>query len=122
LIALDTNILLYAVDSSSLKHASGRKFLEENLSSGDPVGLPWPVLTGFLRISTNPRIQASPLTALEAQAQVQEWLDLPCVRTLAPTVSHWEIFSKYIRVSGASAGLIMDAHIAAISEETDYKC
>ena len=81
------------------------------------MGLPWPVLTGFLRISTNPRIQASPLTALEAQAQVQEWLDLPCVRTLAPTVSHWEIFSKYIRVSGASAGLIMDAHIAAISEE-----
>ena len=117
MIALDSNILLYAVDKSSARHGPARRFLEKTLSASEPVGLPWQVITGFLRISTNPRILRSPLTASEAVAQIQEWLDQPCVRILVPTDRHWEILATLIRQSGSVAGLIMDAHLAAIAQE-----
>lgn len=62
MILVDANILLYAEDSLSEHHEAARNWWDEQLSGTDPVGLCWPVLTAFIRIATNARLQQRPLT------------------------------------------------------------
>jgi uncharacterized protein len=52
---VDANILLFAVDATSRFHAAAAGWLTEQLNGPRRVGLPWPALSGFLRISTHPR-------------------------------------------------------------------
>ena len=75
MILLDANIPLYAEDSLSEHHEVVRTWWDGQLSGSEPVALCWPVLTAFLRISTNPRILRRPLTLREASARAQRWLD-----------------------------------------------
>jgi len=49
----DLNLLIYAVNSSARHHAASREWWEDILNAGEPVGLPWLVLLGFLRLTTS---------------------------------------------------------------------
>jgi predicted nucleic acid-binding protein len=40
MILIDANILLYAYDANSSRHAAARKWLQEAFSKGEPVRLP----------------------------------------------------------------------------------
>lgn len=117
MICPDANILLYAEDSLSKHHEAARVWWDAALSGGDPVLLCWPVLSAFLRISTNPRLHDRPLTADEAIERVTSWMGQPCVRIIGPTESHWQLFQEQIRISGASGNLVSDAHLAALAIE-----
>ena len=114
---IDLNLLLYAVNSDSAHHLKARAWLEDTLSGEEPVGLPWVVLLGFLRISTNPRILSRPLSALRAMEIIDGWLALPCVRTLAPLEDHWRLVRSLLTGSGTAGNLTTDAHLAAIAIE-----
>jgi len=116
-ILVDANIPLYAEDSLSEHHEVIRTWWDAQLSGSEPVALCWPVLTAFLRISTNPRILRRPLTLREASARVQSWLDQPCVRMVEPTDNHWEIFQRLLQEGRATANLVSDAHLAALAVE-----
>ncbi|MGL4743572.1 MAG: TA system VapC family ribonuclease toxin, partial [Dermatophilaceae bacterium] len=74
---VDANILLFAQDSSSPHHEPARIWLTDALNGPRRVGLPWPTLLAFVRIRTNPRAFAEPLTAAEAWQYVEEWLAAP---------------------------------------------
>jgi predicted nucleic acid-binding protein len=50
-ILIDVNILLYAVNAASTQHASAREWLDRQLTGSVAVGMPWLVLTGFLRLA-----------------------------------------------------------------------
>lgn len=117
MILLDANIPLYAEDSLSEHHEAVRTWWDAQLSGSEPVALCWPVLTAFLRISTNPRILRRPLTLREASARVQSWLDQPCVRLIQATDNHWEIFRRLLHEGRATANLVSDAHLAALAVE-----
>jgi toxin-antitoxin system PIN domain toxin len=114
---VDANILLYAVDEDSPRHESARQWWDGQLYQNEPICLCWPVLTAFIRISTNARIYLQPLTTDQAVMQVQSWLTRPCVRILSPTERHWEVFSLLLRNANAAGNLVMDAHIAALAIE-----
>lgn len=117
MILVDANILLYAEDSLSEHHEAARNWWDEQLSGTDPVGLCWPVLTAFIRIATNARLQQRPLTLQEAIERVQSWLDQPCVRVLECTDQHWPLFQQMLRSGNATANLVSDAHLAALAVE-----
>ncbi len=116
---VDANLLLYAQDSLSEHHAQASAWWDAQLSGSRPVGLCWPVVVAFIRIATNPRLHARPLTLAEANGCVQSWLDQPCVRVLAPTEKHWELFQKMLLAGKAVANLVTDAHLAALAVEHD---
>ena len=118
---VDTNILLYAEDSLSEHHEAARAWWDDQLSGLEPVALCWPVLSAFIRIGTNTRLHKRPLTLKEAVERVQSWLDQPCVRILTPTDHHWAIFQRMLRASNATANLVSDAHLAALSVEHNCK-
>ena len=113
MILVDANILLYAEDALSPRHRKAREWWDAQLSGAAPVCLCWTVLTAFIRISTNPRVFARPLSVDAAMDRVQSWLDQPCVRVIQPTERHWALFQRMLREGQASANLVTDAHLAA---------
>lgn len=117
MILIDANLLLYAKDADSPHHQAAVAWLDDRLSSGDRVGLPWPSLLAFVRIITNPRIYPQPLDAEPAWQQVEEWLSLEGVWVPLPTDRHSEILGRLLRASHATANLVPDAHLAALAVE-----
>jgi toxin-antitoxin system PIN domain toxin len=116
-IVVDLNLLLYAVNADANRHEAARSWLEETLGGDVPVGLPWVVILGFLRISTNPRVFPRPLGVDDAIRIVDGWLALPTVRCLEPTGRHWPILRRLLGELGAAGNLTTDAHLAALALE-----
>ena len=115
---VDLNLLLYAVNRDSFPHSRARVWLERSLSGDEPVGMPWTVLLGFLRLSTTARVLPRPLAVEEALAVVDSWLARPVVVPLAPGPEHWRILRALLEDAGAAGNLVSDAHLAALAIES----
>lgn len=114
---LDANLLLYAVDTTSRFHATAAGWLTDLLNGPRRVGLPWLSLTAFLRIATNPRASANPLTPNQAWQCVSDWLEAPSAWIPTPTPGHAEILGRLIVTHELRGNLIADAHLAALAIE-----
>ena len=114
---LDANILLYAYDSTSSRHAEARGWLERLLSGGSAVGLPWQSIGAFLRVVTNQTLPGERLSLEEAAEIVESWLAQPNVRTLAPGEHHWPLLRQMIVEGQACGPLVTDAQLAALAIE-----
>lgn len=121
MILVDANLLLYAEDGLSPKNEAARGWWDDALSGSAPVCLCWPVLSAFVRISTNPRVFERPLSLEQACARVQSWLDQPCTRLVHPTQRHWEVFQDLLLRGKAAGNLVTDAHLAALAIEHGCK-
>jgi hypothetical protein len=112
--SLDVNVLLYASDKSSARHASARQFLDSCAASPEVLCLTWPTLMSYLRMATHPGIFTAPLGPDEALGNVTALLSLPHVRA----VSELDGFvDAYTHVAGdvvVRGNLVPDAHVAAI--------
>lgn len=117
MILIDANLLLYAYDASSIRHAAARRWLETVLARPEPVGWSWLTLLAFLRIASHPRALESPLSIHEAVSIVSEWLAQPNAALLQPGDRHWEILSALLPVAQARGPLVIDAHLAALALE-----
>jgi toxin-antitoxin system PIN domain toxin len=116
-IVLDANVLLYAYDSTSSQHEKARHWVERTFSEETPVGLPWPTVSAFLRIITNPRLPGDRFTVQEAVQIIDQWLNQPNVRLLAPGEDHWPLLRQMIVDGQAQGPLISDAQLAALTIE-----
>ena len=114
---IDLNILLYAINQDSAHHGKVRPWLESVLNQDEPVALPWIVLLGFLRLTTNPRIMPKPLSTEEAMSVIDGWLNRPVVLILHPGEEHWRILRELLRETGSAGNLTTDAHLAALAIE-----
>lgn len=112
---VDLNVLLYAVNQDSHRHRIALDWWNAALNGDETIGLPWVVLLGFLRISTNPRVFPAPLTVDAALAKVDAWLSLDNVRVLRESDNHWEIFRSLVADAGTAGNLTTDAHLAALA-------
>lgn len=117
MILVDANLLLYARFRDFAQHEAAHGWLDAQLNARHRVGLPWPSLLAFLRLSTNPRVFAAPLSAEVAWRQVQDWLGVASVWVPAPTTRHAETLGRLIRSSQATGKLMPDAHLAALAIE-----
>ena len=117
MILVDANVLLYAEDQLSPRHAAACAWWDAQLSGASPVCLCWTVLGAFIRIATNPRVFERPLTLDQALARVQGWLDQPCTRLVQPTGRHWQVFRQMLVAGQAVGNLVTDAHLAALALE-----
>ncbi len=116
MILIDVNVLIYAYNEDAPLHNEARAWLDRQLNDAI-VGLPWSVLTGFLRVSTNPRVMPVPLTAEKAIERIDAWLDLDNVHVPEPTDNHWPVLSRLLLRAGTAGNLTSDAHLAAIAIE-----
>jgi toxin-antitoxin system PIN domain toxin len=115
-ILLDANLLVYAVVRETPPHEAARHWLEGRLNQSARVGLPWPSLLAFLRLTTNGRIMAEPLSIDRAWRQVEEWLALDVTWIPEPTAAHATVLGPLLR-HATRPDLVPDAHLAALAIE-----
>jgi len=113
-IAIDSNVLVYAHRQDSPFHQSAIAQLDKYAGSRSPWAIPWPCLHEFFAVVTHPRIYASPSSPAEASEQVLAWLASPSVTAIGETPKHWQRMSALLRDGGVVGGAIHDARIAAI--------
>jgi toxin-antitoxin system PIN domain toxin len=114
---IDLNLLLYAVNRDSAKHAAAKAWLEQTLSAAERVAMPWVVLLGFIRVATDPSVLRRPLSADDALAVVDSWLSQAQVIPLYPGEDHWSILRSLLTDAGTAGNLTTDAHLAALAIE-----
>ena len=87
------------------------------MDGDEPVGLPWLVVLGFLRITTNPRIYATAMRSVDAVSLMKDWMSRSVVSVIEPGQEHWRILSALLAQTGAAGNLTTDAHLAALCIE-----
>jgi toxin-antitoxin system PIN domain toxin len=116
-ILIDANLLLYAKFDDVPENRVVRPWLEEQLSSPGRIGIPWQSLLAFIRLSTNGRIFARPLSLQGAWHQTLEWLSNRRVWIPEATEDHVVVLGKLLEATHATGNLVMDAHLAALAIE-----
>ena len=117
MILIDANLLLYAYNDHAAEHAKARRWLEGVFSGSEPVLLPWLSIYAFIRIVTNSRALAHPISTEKAVGIVGEWLALRHVSVPAPGERHWEILRNLLVESQCRGQLVTDAVLAALAIE-----
>ncbi|WP_304224751.1 TA system VapC family ribonuclease toxin [Gracilinema caldarium] len=120
MIIPDLNILLYAVDSSSIRHQEAKNWLEKTINSGkEIIGIPWIVHLGFLRLTTSPKIFPRPLSIDTACMWMDSLKSNPSVVSVEPGKAHASLLRHLLLVVGTAGNLVSDAHLAALALEKD---
>ena len=117
MIVPDLNLLVYAYNSDAPHHEKARAWWERLLNGRDPVGVPWAVILGFVRLMTHPSVLVAPLAPSQALGFVRAWLERPQVTILEPGPRHLEIVERLLDGLGVAGNLTTDAHLAALSIE-----
>lgn len=117
LIALDTNILLYAHRKEFPQHGPALRALKALAEGHRSWALPVFVVSEFLRVATHPRILDPPTDEATAVAVIHNVLESPTVRVLSPETHYWEILSALVIEERLRGNLVYDAQIAAVCIE-----
>jgi toxin-antitoxin system PIN domain toxin len=114
-ILIDTNLWLYAALSELPQHERARQWLESTINGDEPIALPWSVVLGVVRISTQARLMRQPLSTAEALDLVEGWLMQPLVQLVLPGPDHWSLLRQLLQAVGRAGNLTPDAHLAALA-------
>ena len=118
MLAVDTNVLVYAADADSPFHEPCRVWIERQRSRPDAWYTTWPVLYEFLRVTTHARVMRRPWKAAAAWNFVEVLLGSPGFDVLVETERHADIARDVIEEMPELAGnLIHDAHTAILLRE-----
>jgi toxin-antitoxin system PIN domain toxin len=117
MIIPDLNLLVYAYNEDAPSHAASKAWWERSLSETRPVGIPWVILLGFVRLMSNRRVLVEPMPAAEAVAHCRAWLARPNARLLLPGPGHLDLLAQLLDAASAGADLTTDAHLAALAIE-----
>lgn len=116
---VDLDVLIYAVNRDTPHHPRVHGWWEAAIAGDEILGLPWLVLLGFLRITTNRRSFPQPLAPDAAIAKVDTWLSLENVRVVGERESHWARLKTLIGETGTAGDLTTDMHLAALALSHD---
>ncbi len=114
MIALDTNILVYAHREDSPFHQAAHEHVRALAEGAAPWAIPWPCLHEFLAIVTHPRIYAPPTPLDLAIEQVDAWTESPSLILLAESQSHWATLRPLLAAARVRGPQVHDARIAAL--------
>lgn len=117
MIAVDSNLLIYAHRFGNDWNESAYELLRELSEGVRPWALPYPCVHEFLRNVTEPRIYEDPTPLDAALQQVIAWMSVPSARLIGEGRRHLDLLSR-IAIGGRAVGAkIHDARIAAICLE-----
>lgn len=114
MIAIDTNILVYAHREDSLWHATAAAVIGRMAEGRAAWAIPWPCIHEFLAIATHPRIFKTPTPLAAALDQVDAWLEAPTLVVLAEQDGYWPDLRRMLVEGRVSGALVHDARVAAI--------
>ena len=114
MIAVDTNILVYAHRADMPLHAAASRCLT-NLATGPALwAIPWPCIHEFIGVVTNPRVFREPTPLHVALDFLHQLRESGRCSLLSEASTHWSTLSQLLRNAAIRGGQIHDARIAAI--------
>jgi toxin-antitoxin system PIN domain toxin len=116
-IAVDTNILVYAHREESPFHETAFARVAELAEGMASWAIPWPCLHEFLAIVTHPRIYLPPTPLPQALDQVAAWLESPTLVVLAESAAHWSALRALLLNGHIVGPQIHDARVAALCRQ-----
>jgi uncharacterized protein len=116
-IAVDTNILIYAHRRDSPFYEVASRHLIELGEGTAAWGIPWPCLHEFLGVVTNRRVFAPPTSLERALSQVEIWFESPSLVLLTESPTHWTTLRAILVESAITGPRVHDARIAALCRQ-----
>ncbi len=83
------------------------------------MGFAWAALITYVRVCTNPRVFANPMTVAEVLGYVDGWLAQPNATIVHETRRHAAVLRDLLVPVGVTGDLTPDAHLAALAVEHD---
>lgn len=114
MIALDTNLLVYAHRRDSSWREPARDVVRELAEGRAAWASPWPCLHEFLAIVTHPKIYSPPSPMAKALHQVDLWLESPTLVLLAEGTEHWADLRSLVEAGKIVGPRVHDAPVAAL--------
>lgn len=114
MIAVDTNVLVYAHRQDAYLHQEAAGRVRELAENPAPWALLWPCLHEFYSIATHRRIYDPPSSREQAIEQISAWLESPSAVLLSEGETHWAALSALLRQGKITGPLVHDARIAAL--------
>ncbi len=112
----DVNVLVYAHKRDSPRHEEYLAYLT-SLVENEPFALAHIILSGFVRVTTSPKIMKPPSTLTEALAFSEGLRERKNCTVIAPGSSHWVIFTDLCKQTNARGNDVTDAYLAALTIE-----
>ena len=117
MIAIDTNILIYAHRSDFPQHRDAKLALDELHMSQQNWAIPVVCIHEFLSQVTGFRAPYVPTPVASAFMQLRAWMESAPLSILQPTELHVDVLAKVVTQGQARGGQIHDARVAAICLE-----
>ena len=114
MIAVDTNILVYAHRRDVEWHEAAEQALAGLAEGAAEWGIPWPCLHEFLAIVTHPRIFKTPTPPKLAFGQVEAWLESPSLVVLSENDDYFDALRETALAARVTGARVHDARVAAL--------
>jgi toxin-antitoxin system PIN domain toxin len=119
--SIDTNVLVFAYNQDTPQHKAAQEFLQAKIGEEETWVMPWPVVHSFLRLTTHPGIMPRPLSAREASAVIQAFVELPQLQLIGESPDFWEPYKKDLLQVSARGNLVPDVQIIALLKQNGVK-
>lgn len=117
MIAIDTNILVYAHREDSPFHQQAYGSIESLAESRSDWAIPWPCLHEFYGVVTHPRLFDPSTTVEQAIDQIEAWFESPSLQLIGESGRHWQTIRPLLKGSRITGPRVHDARIAAICRQ-----
>ncbi len=114
MIAVDTNILVYAHRMDSIFQTAAHTCLTRLINSRSAWAIPWPCMHEFFGVATHPRVFNPPTPPSLAFEQIEAWLKSPTLVLLAESPAHWPQLKTLLQRGKTTGPAVHDARIAAL--------
>ncbi|GAA1687299.1 TA system VapC family ribonuclease toxin [Fodinicola feengrottensis] len=114
MIAVDTNILVYAHRRDSEFHAAAAAQIKGLAEGRSSWAIPWPCLHEFYAIATHRKIYDPPSTRDQAITQLDGWLAAPTLTLLGEPAGYWKQLKILLNNGKVIGPMVHDARIAAL--------
>lgn len=115
MIAVDTNILVYAHRRESTHHDRAAAIVRQLAEGADRWAIPWPCVYEFFSVVTNPRIwKEAASTPAQAWDQINAWSAAPRLSLLCEPADFLPVLEQLLRRARVRGPVVHDARIAAL--------
>ena len=114
MIAVDTNLLVYAHREEYPQHKRAKEVLSGLRQSPAPWAIPWPCVHEFYAVTTHPRIHKTPTPSSVALATVRSWQATGNLVLLGEGQGYLDCLTALCASTVVAGPAIHDARIAAL--------
>jgi toxin-antitoxin system PIN domain toxin len=115
LVAVDTNVLVYAHRREAAEHEVAVEIVRERATGVDAWAIPWPCVYEFFSVVTNVRIwKQAASTPQQAWTQLAAWFASPALTLIGEPSDFATILASFLQRARVRGGVVHDARVAAI--------